>query len=734
MQSNRRVTGSSGVERGTCNRSAGRRVTPKVVAGARRFRVLPAACAVVCAALAGAQALGADTWLLAGMPAVKVAVGEEGWYRVGQPALVAAGLPPGVRSSSLRLFAEGVEVPLRVASTGNNPFGPSSWIEFYATALDTPWSGTKVCWLTADLGAGARIAEVAGSSRKASTAVSFPCTVAVSPRTIYVSMLKNGDAGNFFGPVVTPFGAQVAVGSARVHLASLENAVLDVALQGASGGGHSVRVQLNGVDVGRLEFADMAASRAAFTVPASMLIDGDNQVYLAGEASLYDVTLVDTITLTYPHLFYAAGDELRCIASGGQLAAVRGFTTSDIIAIDITNPLQPVGLHCNVRPEAGAYTASFAPTVAGPRTIYVFAGGAVRQPSAVVPNVPSQLGRITGGAELVIITHADFAADMAPLVGLRAGQGWSVMVVDVQDIFDEYNYGHVSPYPIRDFLAGAAAVWTTAPSHVLLVGDASFDPRNFMGFGYYDFVPTKLVDAVFMETASDDWFADVDGDGTAELAIGRFPVRTAAQTAAVVAKLVARENVLQTNDVLLCAETETGGVDCEAASRALEALIPAPYTAHEIFESALGVAGVRAELLARWQQGPRFINHRGWSWVDFWWGYTLTGADAAALANGASLPVVASVCDLNCCFHDLPVTGLGETLLLAGGGGAAAVWGCSDFVDPASLGPMNEEFVRQIFGEPGVTVGQAAMAAKAKIGSVAARRSWVLLGDPAMRP
>ena len=104
------------------------------------------------------------------------------------------------------------------------------------------------------------------------------------------------------------------------------------------------------------------------------------------------------------------------------------------------------------------------------------------------------------------------------------------------------------------------------------------------------------------------------------------------------------------------------------------------------------------------------------------------------LGKVPSLPVVASVCDLNCCFHDSTVEALGETLLLAPGGGAAAVWGCSDYVDQATLGAMNREFVRRLFGASHLTVGEAAKAAKAALGSVAARRTWVLLGDPAMRP
>ena len=48
-----------------------------------------------------------------------------------------------------------------------------------------------------------------------------------------------------------------------------------------------------------------------------------------------------------------------------------------------------------------------------------------------------------------------------------------------------------------------------------------------MGRGDSDFVPTRLIDTLLMETASDEWLADFDGDGLAEMALGRLPVRTA---------------------------------------------------------------------------------------------------------------------------------------------------------------------------------------------------------------
>ena len=116
---------------------------------------------------------------------------------------------------------------------------------------------------------------------------------------------------------------------------------------------------------------------------------------------------------------------------------------------------------------------------------------------------------------------------LAPLVARRVQEGWTVQIADVQDVYDEQGFGDKSPAAIRAFIQRARASWRVPPRFVLFVGDATFDPRNFLAKGDFDFVPTQLIDTAAMETASDDWFVDDDLDGVPEIAIGRLPVRTA---------------------------------------------------------------------------------------------------------------------------------------------------------------------------------------------------------------
>ena len=138
-------------------------------------------------------------------------------------------------------------------------------------------------------------------------------------------------------------------------------------------------------------------------------------------------------------------------------------------------------------------------------------------------NQPSTWHKLNHRADLIIITHKDFIGSLGPLKSLRESQGWSVALIDVEDIYDEFSFGAKTPQALRDFLQRARAYWQRPPRFVLLVGDASFDPRNYLGLGDFDVVPTKLVDTVSLETASDDWFVDFNNDGLPAIPCGPNP-------------------------------------------------------------------------------------------------------------------------------------------------------------------------------------------------------------------
>jgi len=88
---------------------------------------------------------------------------------------------------------------------------------------------------------------------------------------------------------------------------------------------------------------------------------------------------------------------------------------------------------------------------------------------------------------------------------------------------------------------------------------------------------------------------------------------------------------------------------------------------------------------------------------------------------------------LNGYFQDPKLASLGEALLKVNNGGAVSVWASSGMTDAQTQTTMNQEFFRQLFGNPTITIGEAIKAAKAATDDNDVRRTWILFGDPTMK-
>ena len=675
-------------------------------------------------------------YALAAGPGVKLGVHAEGWYQVAWRDLVTAGLDPNADANSLQLYAEGVEQPIVVQGQTGHLLSPQGNIQFYGTGLDTTWSDTRVYWLTWGNERGRRVRAEALQRRGAAAGpASFPFTVEWKPRTVYFAALLNGDADNFFGPVLTP-GEPVSQAITITHLdrSATDGAQLRVALQGVSLAAHRVGVALNGSQVGTVTFSGQAQGVETLDVPEVALQEGSNLLTLTVEGAETDVTVVDSVELTYPHSYIADSDALHFTASGGQAATIVGFSNSQISVVDITEPEFVTLVPCTLTKQAEGYAVTIVPEREGMRTLLAFTNSQNAQPASITAHHPTSWHAPQAGFDMVMISHANFVESVEPLVTLHESEGRKVAVIDVEDLYDEFSFGEKSPYALKDFLTTAKAQWHLKPRFVLLVGDATYDPRSYLGGGDFDLVPTYLVDTALLETASDDWFADFSGQGVPQMAIGRLPVRTAQDAAALVSKIVKYGQPDVTGwkkRVLLVADQNDSDNNFEADAAAIRALLPGDLTVSQIFQSD---PGARTDLLNGLNvQGAGLVNYIGHGSEAIWAGALFNSTDADGLTNGSMVPFVVSMTCLNGYFQDIYGTALAKALIEAPRGGALAVWASSGLTDSAPQAVMNQALIAALFGRKPLTLGEAAMTAKAAIGNPDVRRTWILFGDPALK-
>jgi hypothetical protein len=663
---------------------------------------------------------------LASRPAAKISVKNEGWYRVSQAELVAAGFDAAVDPRLLQLYVDGKQQPMIVSGEDDGRFGPGDAVEFYGTGLDSPFTDSRVFWLVVGDRPGLRVG-LAKSEGPPSASQGFTATAERRDRSIYFAGLLNGEKENFFGSVIAAHTFDQTLRLSHLAEHAFGDGQLEVVLQGVTLSEHRVSVELNGAYVGQVSFSGQADGAAEFSVPQSMLNEGLNTVRLTALAGQSDVSLVNYIRISYQHLYRADDDALRLAATGRERIIIDGFSSKSIRVFDVTDASSPQELLGEINEQKTGYSVTFASPGEGQRALLVVAGQS--RTAALTLNRPSTL-RDTY-ADFLLITTRELASSLMPLAEVREKAGLSVAVIDVEDIYDEFSFGQKTPFAVRDFLAFASSTWKKKPQFVLFAGDSSYDPRNYLGFGYSDRIPTKLIDTDYIETSSDDWFSDFDGDGIADIATGRLPARTAEELSSMVAKIISYDQSGPSDEALLVSDANEG-FDFEEASAELRSLIPGGLRITQVNRGRLDPEMARNSLIEAIYRKQFLVNYVGHGSVNQWRGSLLTNGEALELRN-EHLPMFVMMTCLNGYFNDPASDSLGESLMKAEGG-AVSAWASSGMTMPADQALLNRELYRLLFDRvSALTIGEAVIRAKATIGDRDIRRTWILLGDPAIK-
>ena len=673
--------------------------------------------------------------------AIKIAVDEEGWYQVPLASLHEAGFEVGHDLHSLHLFAEGVEQPYLLKRGGNGASQSEEVIEFYGTGIDTPFSANRIYWLVRGESQGKAILREAGVNTGTPAPSSFPFAVIREDRFTYFAALLNGvNHDNFFGAVVTTDPVEQDLELAHFDLTSAMPVTLDLTLQGANDGqAHTVNVAMNGSVIGQMNFTGQILNTQTFNVQSSLVHDGSNTVTLTAENGDNDVSVVQSIALHYPHTYAADANWLKATAAPGTELHITGFSDTDPRCFDITDPLHISQLYGRISATSGSYAIDcVVPNQGqGERTVLAFSQSAISAPVALTLNSPSLLDEQSAGADVVIIAHPDFVSSLDPLVKLREAEGHRVLVATTDQVYDTYNYGERSPFAIQNFLKDAATRWKRKPQAILLVGDASFDPRNYLGLGDFDFVPTRMIETAAFKTSSDDWFTDFDSTGYATIPTGRLPVRTASDTQLVVSKIVNYEQGAEAgawNGQALLVGDQNVNANFSGAVVSAGAILPGSLRASKLLADRQDPSTFHSQLLAALNNGSLLVDYQGhgaeqqWSFTNFF-----NSADAAALTNGGKLPVYLLMDCLNGFFQDVYEQSLAESILLSPNGGGVAVWASSGFTEQAPQASMNQAFLAQLATHPREPIGRLILEAKSGTTDNDVRRTWILFGDPAMK-
>ncbi len=411
----------------------------------------------------------------------------------------------------------------------------------------------------------------------------------------------------------------------------------------------------------------------------------------------------------------------------------------------------------------------------GEGPIFPVIGDACRTVDQIVPDVTSALKTAYRQTDYIMITHRRLLDAVKPLADFHRGRGLSVALVDVEDIYDEFNHGIQHPRSLHDFIKWAYDNWPEPrPRFVLLAGDASWDfknltaddshyadwtyrpgeARNFVknssssyedmaDINHRNLVPTWGYRTSQGHAASDNWLVCVDGDDIyPDLAAGRIPVTEPDEMATVIEKTIAYADhgpAGPWRKKLLFITNESKGFQ-RASDTTSEVFEDRGYTAQKIYPSHEETANEEhtQNMVRAFDEGllmVQFLGHGGrYIWRtgppdlkknhDL---FTLEHLDTLAVTK--KLPFVISLTCYSAPFDHPTADSIGEKLLRMDGKGAIGVFAASWRNSPSS---SMGRIVMDELTTPGATIGEALMRAKHRLRSPTLVETYNLLGDPAI--
>lgn len=678
-------------------------------------------------------------------PMIKVFVTNDGAFFVGAAEL--AGLI-GVTPEEVAARVDNAEMQVENRTVSCRYLPVSGGFYFYGVPPDSLYTDTNVYWLS--WGGGEVMRKQLDTNPDPVSGGTFRDTIHVEQDFFPVTApATDPEADYWYWNYLIAGYAPLATKAYEIHAPAVAAGDGEATLVARLFGGstvnaedeHHVQVSVNGTVIGEARWDGITALDMTNTFAQSLLVEGSNSVSVTALLATglpYSLVYVDSFDLTYSRRYEALNDELLVRGDGNPVVTVSGFSSSNICVFDVTYPRRPVQLRkITVDPDGGTWRATF--SVANGTTPYhVFVADGGFAPAGLVADAPSDLRDVANEAEHVIITVPLLSEGAQALADHRAAKGLKSRVVLLEDIYDEFSGGVAEPVGIRRFLRYAVNQWSVGPRYAVLAGEGNYDYRNLRGTG------DNLVPAVLDSTpqglqASDGWYADVEGDGTPDLAIGRLPALHAAEMNALAGKIIAYESGeggRWKQQILLAADNPDDGGDFNKASGQIQALLPRDYEVGTVYLSEQGFTKARAMLREGINSGAAILNYFGHGGLDAMANEKLfQSSDVASMTNGARQPLVIS---LSCSVGQFALPGfdcLSEMLLLAPGG-AVAVWSPSGQSYNWSALQLGDVFFREVFFGGKAVVGDAMLAALQTCDDPrrdTLRKVYNLLGDPATK-
>jgi hypothetical protein len=407
-------------------------------------------------------------------------------------------------------------------------------------------------------------------------------------------------------------------------------------------------------------------------------------------------------------------------------------------------------------------------------------------------NSPIFVGRVNNqnlhglsSASLLIVTHPLFLSEATRLAQIHINEGTSTHVVTTEQVYNEFSSGIMDPTAIKTFAKmfydRANGDVTKMPENLLLFGDGTYDPKNRVS-GNNNFIPTFQTQGLNSEDhisnlVTDDYFGMLDDNESLnnsdmmDIGVGRMIVSTEEQAKEQVDKIVqylkrginvAEVSNCGNGDVncssygdwrLKCiqiADDEENGyfinVDTEPQYEATKMNHPEINVEKIYLDAYSQVTNAGGErypdvfdaITDRVQRGALIVNYVGHGGeVGVAEERVITIPQIQSWSNMCNLNLfVSATCEFTK-FDDPARVSAGEWVYLNPSGGAIALMTTTRSVFFGVNSITGEKFFDNVFDRDAnnrsLTFGEIMRKTKNEAGSSSNKRSFNLIGDPALR-
>jgi hypothetical protein len=368
--------------------------------------------------------------------------------------------------------------------------------------------------------------------------------------------------------------------------------------------------------------------------------------------------------------------------------------------------------------------------------------------------------------DLLIVVAPAFESEARRLAAFREDHdGLEVLVVNAENIYNEYASGKPDVTAIRDF---TRQLYNQSPGklkYLLLFGDASYDYKDILGNQSpqqrANWVPVyesrESLNPVytyssddyygFMEPSEGLWTESTAGDHTLEIGIGRLPVKSVPEAKTIVDKLINYSSAQSMgnwkNTIRFVADDGDGNVHQEHADQ-LAKMVQNDFLSSRIFideypqtttTSGQKAPAVNALIRKNINEGTLILNYTGHGGTSGWAEeQVLTLADMQAARGINNMPLLfTATCDFGR-YDDPGVVSGAELMVLSPRGAAIGAISTTRPVYSSTNFTLSKAFYESLIkiGRNG-RMGDYFRQTKndALVGSL--NRNFAILGDPSMR-